>query len=135
MKFLFSEKFSFIRFLLVGGGFSLLFSVLTSIFINYLSTPPFTTILIVYISCIPCAYQCQRAFVFKQKKTRKHAFYYYAGLQILSLSTVSAITKFFISYDFVWDMALMLATAALTAIVSYILSKKIIFTASKSGAR
>jgi putative flippase GtrA len=121
------QRTAFLRFLLVGGTFSLIFSATTAALIRFAGTPPFATSIIVYMLCIPAAFQAHKRFAFGVQNTRKSAFLVYLATQICSLSLVAAITTRFVTRLFWQDTALLLVTSAVAAMLSYLIGRYITF--------
>ena len=118
---------TFVRFLFVGGSFSLIYSVTTALLINFAGAPPFLTSVILYLICIPLAFWAQRNFAFRSPEIRENAFVIYAATQVAGFMSVSFITTKFITYQPVWDTAILIGTVGLTAVVSFLIGKFAIF--------
>lgn len=127
MRRVLGEASAFTRFLLVGGTFSLIYSLTTSALIGFAGTPPFVTSVLVYLMCIPPAFLAQRSFAFRVEKTRPAAFAIYAATQIASLSAVSLVTTRFVTGIFAFDTALFLVTAGCAAVLSYLVGRFVAF--------
>ncbi len=126
---------SLIRFLAVGGSFSLTYAVVTAGLIRFASTPPLATSVIVYLLCIPAAFWAQRTIAFRADEKSVSAMLIYAGTQIASLAVVSLITTRFVTRHFVTDSLLFLGTAGVAAVASYLICRFIIFRSAGSSAR
>lgn len=122
-----SQRQAFLRFLLVGGTFSLIFSATTAALIRFAGTPPFATSVIVYLLCIPAAFQAHKRFAFGVQTVRKAAFVLYVATQVCSLSLVAAITTRYVTQVFWQDTALLLVTSAVAAVLSYLIGRYITF--------
>jgi putative flippase GtrA len=122
-----SQRQAFVRFLLVGGTFSLFFSVATAALIRFAATPPLATSVIVYVLCIPAVFQAHKRFAFGVQHARKSAFFLYLATQVCSLTFVAAITTRFVTQMFWPDTALFLATSAIAAVLSYLIGRYITF--------
>ena len=127
---------TFLRFLAVGGGFSLGYALITTALINLADAPPLSTSIIVYVLCIPLAYSTQRVVAFRGRAEGSRGLAIYAATQIACLAFVAAITSRLVSYVFVWDTMLYLVTAGLAALASYLICRFIIFrTPRDKGAQ
>jgi putative flippase GtrA len=116
-----------LRFLIVGGGFSLGYSVLVALLIGRAGAPPFATTVILYLCLIPAAFHMQRRFAFRQDRTRRGAFAIYAATQIASLALVAAVTTQVVT-RVVWiDTALLLLTTGLAAGLSFAIARLVTF--------
>lgn len=118
---------AFVRFLAVGGSFSLGYAVVTSALIRFAGAPPLPTSVVVYLLCIPVAFWAQKKIAFRADQTGKSAMLIYAGTQVASLAVVSTITSRFVTRMFLVDTALFLVTAGAAAVASYLICRFVIF--------
>ena len=118
---------AFFRFLLVGGGFSAIFALTTTVLINFFDTPPLPTSIAVYALCIPLAFTAQDRFTFRGNRNSRHALLIYAGVQIACLAVVSTISSTFVSRVFWLDTLVYLVTAAVAALFSFAICRFVIF--------
>ncbi|WP_341367837.1 GtrA family protein [Yoonia sp. BS5-3] len=118
---------AFLRFLAVGGSFSLSYALVTSALIRFASAPPLPTSVIIYLLCIPLAFWAQKKIAFRADQTGRSAMLIYAGTQVASLAVVSTITSRFVTRIFLWDTLIFLVTAGTAAVVSYAICRFIIF--------
>jgi putative flippase GtrA len=118
---------TFLRFVVIGGSFSLIFSAVTAALIRFAATPPLPTSVVVYALFIPVAFHCQRRFAFRAQDTRKTAFPLYLATQLASLALVATVTTRFVTRDFWLDTALFLATSTLAAVLSYLIGRYVTF--------
>ena len=116
-----------LRFLLVGGGFSLLYALSSAVLVGRVGTAPFATSVLLYALCIPAAFAVQKRFTFRVARTRPSGFFIYAGTQVACLAMVAAVTTRFVTYEVVLDTAIFLATAALAALLSFAVSNLLAF--------
>ncbi|MEO6298967.1 MAG: GtrA family protein [Paracoccaceae bacterium] len=120
---------SFFRFLVVGGTFSVIYSVTTAALIRVAAAPPFATSVVVYLLCIPWAFLAHKHFAFGARNTRKAAFPLYVLTQIVSLAAVAQVTTRFITHHFIIDVGILLLTSAIAAIASFLINRFVIFAA------
>ncbi|OYU40075.1 MAG: hypothetical protein CFE33_05785 [Pseudorhodobacter sp. PARRP1] len=120
---------SFLRFLLVGGSFSLIYSFATAGLIRFAQTPAFATSVAVYVLCIPLAFLSHKHFAFGAETTHRSAFLLYTLTQIASLSAVSFVTTRLVSHQFWPDVGLFLLTSAVAAVASFVINRFVIFAA------
>lgn len=118
-----------LRFLIVGGGFSLGYSLIVAVLIGPFGLRPYPTSLAVFALCVPLAFMAHRRFSFGSAQTRKAGVAIYAGSQILSFATVSAITTRFVTGHLMADMALYLITVAAAAVLTFTVAKFLVFRA------
>jgi putative flippase GtrA len=118
---------TFLRFLLIGGGFSLAYSATTAALIRFADAPPLLTGVILYALCIPIVFACHKRFAFRAQQTRKAAFPVYLATQLASLALVAAVTTGFVTRDFWLDTALFLLTSAIAAVLSYLIGRYVTF--------
>lgn len=116
-----------LRFLLVGGGFSLGYSVTTALLVGQAGLPAFATSVLLYLICIPAAFHVQRRLTFAGQQARRGGFLIYAAMQVGSLAVVASITTRFVTQVFVFDTLLFLATAGTAALVSYVVNDRLAF--------
>ena len=122
-----SERQKLVRFLAVGGGFSLFYAVVTSVLINSAGAPPFWTSVIVYALCVPAAFLVQKSFTFNATHLRAGAFLYYTGTQVLGVALVSVVTTRFVTHNWWWDTIVMGVTAGLAAILNFLMGRYFTF--------
>ena len=120
---------SFVRFLAVGGSFSLGYALLTTALINFAGAPPLPTSIIVYLVCIPLAYLAQRAYAFQGRQDGRNGVVIYAATQVACLAFVATIASRFVTYVFWIDTVIYLAAAGSAAVASYLICRFIIFRA------
>lgn len=121
------QIWSFLRFLAVGGSFSLGYSVVTAALIRFAGAPPFATSVIIYLLCIPAAFWAQRKIAFRADQTGRGAMLIYAATQVGSLAIVSTVTTRLLTKNFVIDTLILLMTAGSAAVISYLICRFIIF--------
>ena len=117
----------FVRFVLVGGCFSLGYAVVTAGLIRFAAAPPLPTSVVVYLLCIPAAFWAQRHIAFRADQQAKGALWIYAATQIGSLVVISAITTRFVTRVFWADTLLFVATAGVAAVASFLICRYILF--------
>lgn len=112
------EAGKLLRFVAVGGGFSVAYSALTAALVGF-GAPPFWTALVLYAAAIPLAYWAQKAFTFRIKAARRGAFLVYVATQLGSFALIASVTARFVTRDMATDFAIYLGTAGLAAVLSY----------------
>lgn len=117
----------FVRFVLVGGCFSLGYAVITAGLIRFAAAPPLPTSVVVYLLCIPAAFWAQRHIAFRADRQAKGALWIYAATQTGSLAVISAITTRFVTRVFWADTLLFVATAGMAAVASFLICRYILF--------
>jgi putative flippase GtrA len=122
-----SDALAFLRFLVVGGGFALLYAAGTAALIHLAGTPPLPTSALVYAACMPPAFLAQKHFAFAVRQTRPAAFPLYVGTQLLGMGIVSAASGLLASGRFWQDTAVLLAASALAAVVSFLIGRHLTF--------
>jgi putative flippase GtrA len=120
---------AFTRFVIVGGSFSLAYAVTTAGLIRFAGAPPLFTSIVVYLICIPLAFQAQKNFAFRAERTGRNAMWIYAATQMGSLTVVATITSLFVTKTFLFDTMLYLVSAGTASVVSYLICSFIIFKA------
>lgn len=124
---------SFLRFLVVGGSFALIYAATTSALIAWAGAPPVATGALVWLACIPPAYHTQRRFAFAADRTRRAAFPLYLATQALSLALVSGVSALFVTRIFLLDTLIYLAAAAGAAVLSFLISRFVTFAPVPAG--
>ena len=122
---------AFLRFVAVGGSFSVIFAVTTAALIGFAGTAPLPTSVVVYLCCIPPAFLAQRRIAFRASSSGRNAVFIYAATQLISLAFVATITSRFATAQFWLDTLLYLVTAGLAAVMSYLICRFIIFRSSE----
>lgn len=126
---------AFVRFVLVGGSFSLGYALITAALIGFAAAPPLPTSVLVYLLCIPAAFWAQRRIAFRADRQAKGAIWIYTATQIGSLAVVSAITTRFVTRVFWQDTLLFLLTAGTAAVASFLICRYIIFRTQAPDGR
>jgi putative flippase GtrA len=121
------EAGSLLRFLMVGGSFSLFYAVVSAALINFAGTPPFWTSIIVFTACIMPAFFAQQHISFRVKKVRKNAFWIYAGTQFSGIALIAIFTTRFVTHIFLWDTIIMGITVGINAILSFLIGRYVTF--------
>lgn len=122
-----SERQKLVRFMMVGGGFSLLYAMTTSVLINFAGAPPFWTSVIIYALCIPAAFLVQKTFTFNATDLRAGALLYYTATQVVGIAFVSVVTTRFVTYNWWLDTGLLGVTAGLAAILNFVVGRYFTF--------
>jgi|AntAceMinimDraft_1070359.scaffolds.fasta_scaffold00287_33 putative flippase GtrA len=117
----------FVRFVLIGGSFSLGYAVVTAGLIRFAAAPPLPTSVVVYFLCIPAAFWAQRHIAFRADRQAKGALWIYTATQTGSLAVISAITTRFVTRVFWADTLLFVATAGMAAVASFLICRYILF--------
>jgi putative flippase GtrA len=127
---------AFVRFVMVGGSFSLIYAATTAGLIRFTATPPFAASILVYLLCIPPAFWAQRHFAFRAEKSGRGRFWIYGTTQIASLTLITSVATHFVTQNFWKDTFIFLVTAAAAAIISFAICRNIIFkNTSTTGTR
>jgi len=116
-----------IRFLVVGGGFSLGYSIATAVLVGKAGAPPFITSVVLYLICIPAAFAVQKRFTFRLSRAWRYGFLIYAGTQVTCLALVAAVTTRFVTQNVAIDTLLFLGTAGTAAVLSFVVSSVFAF--------
>ena len=125
----------FVRFVLVGGCFSLGYAVITAGLIRFAAAPPLPTSVVVYLLCIPAAFWAQRHIAFRADRQAKGALWIYTATQTGSLAVISAITTRFVTRVFWADTLLFVATAGVAAVASFLICRYILFRTQAPDGR
>jgi putative flippase GtrA len=118
------------RFLIVGGGLTTLYSVLAAFATTHLPLPRSLSAAGVWILCIPLGFWCQRRFTFTASAPRRHAIWLYAATQMVGICVAATASHLLARGAFWPDLVVHLGAAALAAVLSFIISRWIIFPAA-----
>ena len=121
------QLWMFLRFLLVGGGFSLSYALVTAALIRFAGAPPFWTTVQCYVVAIPLAYTAHRRVAFKVEETPPPPLALYVATQVGALALGSAVTTHFVSHHFAQDTLLLLVTSGLAAVLSFVIGRFVTF--------
>ena len=115
-----------LRFLCVGGVFSVTYAVLTAVLVS-LGAPPFWTAFLLYGFAIPLAFLAQKRFTFRATTAQRHAFWVYLATQLFSFALVSGVTTRFVTQQIWADTAVYLVTAGAAAVLSFAVNRTFAF--------
>ena len=121
------SRASFPRFLLVGGSFALIYSLLAALLTGLLPLPSWMSSALAWLLCIPPAWFCQRRFTFHDRAPRQGGAFLYLLTQGLGLGIAALAGALFAQGSFVHDALVYLLASALAAVVSYAINRLIIF--------
>ncbi|NPD16310.1 GtrA family protein [Xinfangfangia sp. D13-10-4-6] len=119
---------SFPRFLLVGGSFALIYSLLAAFLTAVLPFVAPLSAAIAWLACIPPAWFCQRRFTFQGAQARKGGGILYLLPQCLGMMIAAGAGWLFATGAFLADTLVYLLASALAAVVSYAITRLVIFT-------
>lgn len=108
------------RFLVVGGSFSLGYSIVTAVLVGKAGAPPFITSVVLYLICIPAAFAVQKRFTFRLTQAWRYGFLVYAATQVICLALVAAVTTRFVTQNVAIDTLIFLVTAGSAAVLSFV---------------
>lgn len=122
-----------LRFLLVGGGLAIVYSVTAALATTHLPLPPALSSTGVWLLCIPVGFWSQRHFTFTGSAPHRKALWLYAGTQVMGIC-IAATASYLLARGAFWpDLFVHLGAAALAAILSYLANRWIIFPKIASG--
>lgn len=122
-----AEAATLLRFLIVGGGFSLFYAVASAALISATAIPPYIISVGLFALCVPFAFLAQQHLAFRAKRLRDHAFWIYLATQVASIAAVSWVTTRFVTYDMATDTVIMGVTVAAAAAVSFVIGRLLTF--------
>jgi putative flippase GtrA len=129
MNLLDLRQSTFIRFLLVGGFFAAVYSVVTALLVHWTTWPTALLSTLVYLACIPPAYWTQRRFTFRPTSSRRGTGILYLLTQGLSLLIVTGLSALLTTQSLVWNTCAYLFASAVAAVVTYLVNRHIVFRA------
>lgn len=115
------------RFLLVGGGIALIYSVLAAVATSWLPWPSALVSGALWVAFIPVGYWAQRRFTFADSRLHRHALVLYAATQVLGVAIVTATSAFLVQGLFWPDLSIHLAASALAALSSFAINRLVVF--------
>jgi putative flippase GtrA len=122
-----------LRFLIVGGGMTALYSVLAALATTYLPLPHALSAAGVWMLCIPLGFWCQRRFTFAASAPHRHAIWLYAATQVMGIC-IAATASYLLARGSFWpDLIVHLGAAALAAVLSYVINRWVIFPADPAA--
>lgn len=130
-----SVQWDFLRFLAVGGGFSLGYSAVAAFMVGPMGLPPYWTSLALFMSCVPLAYLAHKYFSFGAKSARKGGFVIYSASQISSFALVSALTTRFVTGVYLLDTGIYICTVGGAAVLTFLVAKTFVFRASDAATQ
>jgi putative flippase GtrA len=124
-----------LRFLCVGGGIALGYSLTVAALTSYAGAPVYVTAIALYAFCIPLAFVAQKRVTFRVRQTRTAGFPIYVATQVASLALVAWITTRVVTGAFLPDTLIFLGTAGSAALLSFFVSRSFAFRPPASGGR
>ena len=122
-----------LRFLIVGGGMTALYSVLAALATTHLPLPHALSAAGVWMLCIPLGFWCQRRFTFTASAPHRHAIWLYAATQVMGIC-IAATASYLLARGSFWpDLIVHLGAAALAAVLSYVINRRVIFPAGPAA--
>lgn len=116
-----------LRFLAVGGSVALLYAILAAIATSLLPLPRAVSSGALWVLCIPVAFGLQRRFTFTARKPHRHGLWLYAATQGLGIGIAASVSYLLATGNFRHDVFVHLLASALVAVVSYLISRWIVF--------
>ncbi len=129
------RRSTFFRFILVGGSFALIYSVLTALVTNTVPLPKPLLAALVWAACIPPAFYCQRRFAFAKFAPRRGALGLYAATQGMGMGIAAVAAATLVQGRFWPDTVVFLGASALAAVLSFGVNRLVIFTAPDARTR
>lgn len=130
-----AERWTLFRFLLVGGLSSLSYSLLFALIINLTDWPVFLSSVILFCLFIPTTFQVHKRFTFLSRRIATTAFPSYAVMQLCCFSAVSAVSANLVTNIYLLDTALYLVTVGISAMLTFLIGKYVIFRPLPDGRR
>jgi putative flippase GtrA len=118
---------SFLRFLIVGVGFSALYAVLAALATTHVPLPKALSSMTVWIICIPIVFWCHRRFTFPTRQPHRFGLWVYAATQGMGLAIVATASGLLARGDFWPDLIVHLLATGVAAVVSFLITRSVIF--------
>lgn len=127
MTGLFTPNRTLLRFLVVGGSLALVYATLAALATSYLPLPKALASGMVWVLCIPLGFWAHRRFTFTTRKPHRHGLWLYAATQGLGIGIAASVSYLLATGSFRHDLFVHLLASALAAVVSYLISRWIVF--------
>lgn len=119
------------RFLCVGGALAAIYAFLTALATSCLDMPRPLIAALVWLGLIGPGYWCQHRFSFRSARAHRFGIWLYAGCQLAGMGIAAFLAWGFAQGRFWPDLLLFLTASALSALLSYLVTRLMIFP--KSG--
>ena len=119
------------RFLVVGGSLAAVYALLTALATTRLALPYPLIAALVWLGLIGPGFWCQRRFSFRSPPAHRYGIWLYAGCQLAGMGIAALLAWLFGQGRFWPDLLLFLAASALSALLSYLVSRLVIFPEAK----
>lgn len=116
-----------LRFLVVGGSLAAIYATLAALATSYLPLPKALSSGLVWVLCIPLGFQAHRRFTFTASKPHRHGLWLYAATQGLGIGIAASVSFLLATGSFRHDVFVHLLASALVAVISYVISRWIVF--------
>ena len=123
----FAPNRTLLRFLVVGGSLALVYATLAALATSYLPLPKALASGMVWVLCIPLGFWAQRHFTFTNRKPHRHGLWLYTATQALGIGIAASVSYLLATGSFRHDVFVHLPASALVAVISYIISRSIVF--------
>lgn len=127
MTGLFAPNRTLLRFLLVGGSLAALYATLAALATSQLPLPKALSSAMVWVLCIPLGFRAHRHFTFTTRKPHRYGLWLYAATQGLGIGIAASVSYLLATGSFRHDLFVHLLASALAAVVSYVISRWIVF--------
>jgi putative flippase GtrA len=118
---------SFLRYLIVGGGFSALYATLAALATSQLPLPKALSSVMVWIVCIPIVFWCHRRFTFPSRRPHRFGLWVYTATQVIGLAIVATASGLLAQGAFWPDLIVHLLATGVAAVASYLITRSVIF--------
>lgn len=123
----FAPERTLLRFLVVGASLAALYATLAALATSQLPLPKALSSGIVWVLCIPAGFWAHRRFTFTTRKPHRHGLWLYAATQGLGIGIAASVSALLATGSFRHDLFVHLLASALAAVVSYLISRWIVF--------
>ena len=124
-----------LSFLIVGATASALYSGSCVILVFLFPAYKYAISIGVFIAMIPVGFFGQRVFTFRSRAAISQEFFYYAGLQITSITVSTMLMGRFITANPYLNLIIFLIIAGIAAIISYLFCNLVVFRQSSLDER
>lgn len=116
-----------LRFILVGAGYAIAYSLIGAVLVSITDIAPLISSTLLYLLFIPMAFYTHKWFTFRSQKLARTAFFSYATVQFICFGLVNMVTTSYITNIYIIDMTIFFVTVAVSALLSFLVSRFIVF--------
>ena len=121
------DRGSFVRFALVGGASSLIYSMIVAAVISLTDWNVFLSGLVIFCMFIPVTFYVHKVVTFRAQNIKGGAFGKYAALQVACFALISYVGARHVSDVYWLDTLVYFITVTLAAVLSFVVGRLFVF--------